>query len=45
MRALLEAVTEMIHRGIMGMPFTEANQPNAPKPDIKIVGKNGKPAA
>lgn len=37
MRALLEAVTQMIHKGIMGMPFTEANRPNAPKPNVEII--------
>ncbi len=27
MRALMETLTMMIHNGIMGMPFEEANRP------------------
>ena len=35
MRALMEALTLMIHQGIMGMPFAESQQ--QPKPDLKPV--------
>lgn len=35
MRALMETITDMIHQGIMGMPFEESQQ--AGKPDLEVV--------
>ncbi len=43
MRALLESLTEMIHNGIMGMPFLESNRPKKSKIHMAIVDAKGKP--
>jgi hypothetical protein len=46
MRALMDAVTIMIHNGIMGMPFAEAEAARGKEPPpMTIVKPNGKPAA
>ena len=46
MRALLEALSEMIHRGIMDMPFIEAQHASDAgkdnKPDLTIVDPGGR---
>lgn len=45
MASLMEAVSEMIFKGIQGMPFTEAEQARAQGADnpMKIVDPSGKP--
>jgi hypothetical protein len=46
MRALMEAVTLMIHQGIMGLPFQESEAARGKEPaPMTIVKPNGKPAA
>jgi len=45
MRTLMNVVSQMIHQGIMGMPFQEAEAARTAKPGpTGIVGANGKPA-
>ena len=41
MRALLEALSDMIHKGVMGMPFMESQ--NQRKSGLEIVGKGDPP--
>lgn len=43
MIALMETVSDMIFKGIQGMPFAES-QAQA-KPDLSIIKPNGRPAA
>ena len=37
--ALMESVSDMIFRGMQGMPFTEANRAPAPPPNVSIITK------
>lgn len=41
-RALMEALSDMIHKGVMNMPFMEAQA--ASKPDLQVVTPGGRSA-
>ncbi len=43
MRALMEALSDMMQQGILGMPFLESNRPKKSKVDLGIVDSNGEP--